>query len=283
MIDFHTYPAQVQELFERDPSLDRAVRELFGLYVQPQPLGTYLGQLDEAGIDRAVVLPLDCTSAYGTTIFSNQQIAWLMERTERVIGFASVDPSQSSAAEQLRRDVHEYGLLGLTLDPALQCFDIAADCATDVYEAADELGIPVLVKCGINWAPKALSGRGHPLKLEPIVHAFPGLRLVISQLGWPWVEDALALAIKHSNVHLDTSVLFSGTPSESLRHVVEHRIGRETFDRSLSRQVVFGSSYPRVDPKRAVWAVRDLAFRQTLERRIFQDNATALLAGGGAG
>jgi len=278
MIDFHTYPAQIAELIETDPDLPGAIADVFGLYMGPQPLATYLGHLDEAGITQAVALPLDCRSAHGTTVFSNEQIASLMERTDRVIGFASVDPNRADAAEQLVRDAEEYGLRGLNLDPALQRFDLTdRDLAYPVYAAAAELGIPMMVRCGINWAPKGLSSLGRPLLLEQVVHDFPELPLVIPQLGWPWVDDAIMLAVKHRNVYLDTSVIFSGTPTESLRHVVETRIGRELFDRSIPRQVLFGSSYPRVDPKRAAWAVGELGLRPKLERRIFHDNAAALL------
>src|SRR4051812_24069510 len=76
MIDIHTHPVQVAELIARDPGLEAAVHDIFGLYMPPQPLATYLGHLDEAGIDRAVVLPIDCTSAHGRTVVSNEQVAW---------------------------------------------------------------------------------------------------------------------------------------------------------------------------------------------------------------
>jgi len=278
MIDIHTHPVQVGELFERDPGLRAAVRDVFGLYIAPQPLATYLGHLDEAGIDRAVVLPIDCTTAHGATVVSNEQVAWLMEQTDRVIGFASVDPSDPGAPEKLRRDVAEYGLRGLKLDPSLQRFAIDdRERAFPVYAAAQELGLPVLIHCGMSWSPAGRSSLAQPLLLEPVLEAFPDLRIVIPHLGWPWVDEAVMLAIKHRNVHLDTSVLFSGTPSESLAHVVERSLGRELIDRSLPRQVLFGSNYPRVDPKRAAWAVKDLGLRPKLERRIFEDNARALL------
>jgi predicted TIM-barrel fold metal-dependent hydrolase len=278
MIDIHTHPVQVAELIARDPGLEAAVHDIFGLYMPPQPLATYLGHLDEAGIDRAVVLPIDCTSAHGRTVVSNEQVAWLMEQTSRVIGFASVDPGQPDAADRLARDVKEYGLSGLKLDPSLQRFAIDDEQrAFPVYAAAQELGIPVLIHCGMSWSPAGRSSLAQPLALEPVVEAFPDLRVVIPHLGWPWAAEAVMLAIKHRNVYLDTSVLFSGTPSESLRHVVDTVLGRELMDRSLPRQILFGSNYPRVDPKRAAWAVKELELRPKLERRIFEDNARVLL------
>lgn len=278
MIDIHTHPVQIAELLERDSLLSNAVARVFGLHMPPQPLATYIGHLDEAEIDQAVILPIDCTSAHGMTVVSNEQVAWLMEKTPRVIGFASVDPGLPSAPDKLRRDVAEYGLVGLKLDPSLQRFRIDDErSAFPVYAAAEELGIPILIHCGLSWSPVGRSSLAQPLLLEPVLERFPELRIVIPHMGWPWVGEAVMLAVKHRNVYLDTSVLFSGTPTESLRHVVQTVIGSELMDRSIPRQVLFGSNYPRVDPKRAVWAVRGLCLRPKLERRIFDENARELL------
>ena len=76
---------------------------------------------------------------------------------------------------------------------------------------------------------------------------------------------------------LDTSVLFSGTPTDSVRTAIEEIGGIDTLDRSLSKQIVFGSNYPRVDPKRAVWAIEALDLRSRLADRIFFGNASRLL------
>lgn len=278
MIDIHTHPVQIAELHEADPSLEHAVRDVFGLFVKPQPLATYFAQLDEAGIDRAVILPIDCTTAHGCTIVSNAQVAELVDAHPRLIGFASVDPGQTDAAEQLRRAVAGHPFAGVKLDPSLQRFAIDDEQrAFPIYAACAELDLPVMIHCGLSWAAQGRSSLAHPLALEAVVHAFPSLRIIVPHLAWPWTSDAVMLALKHRNVHLDTSVLFSGTPPESLHHVVEHVIGREVFDRSLPDQVLFGSNYPRVDPKRAAHAVRALGLRPALERRILHDNAERLL------
>jgi predicted TIM-barrel fold metal-dependent hydrolase len=283
VIDFHTHPVQIAELIDRDPALAEAVRGTFGLYMPPQPLRTYELHLDEAGIDRAVALPIDCTTAHGCTIVSNDQIAWLMEQSERVIGFASVDPGLPDAATRLERDVREYGLVGVKLDPALQRFDVAdAERAYPIYQLCVDLGLPLLMHAGLSWAPSGRADLARPLALEAVVQDFPQLRLIIAHFGWPWVDEAVMLAIKHRNVHLDTSILFSGTPPESIRHVVD-RIGIDLLDRSLHAQVVFGSNYPRVDPKRVADGVSRLGLRPALERKIFHDNAAALLDSKGVG
>src|SRR5579885_3874766 len=105
MIDIHTHPVQIADLYEDDPHLEYAVREVFGLYMRPQPIETYFAQLDEAGIAQAVVLPIDCTTAHGCRVVSNEQIARLMEMSDRFIGFASVDPGVADAPRELERVV----------------------------------------------------------------------------------------------------------------------------------------------------------------------------------
>jgi len=284
MIDFHVHPVQVAELTDLDPELEHAVRDVFGLYVKPQPIATLLGQMEEAGIDQAVILPLDCSTEHKCTVISNEQVAWLCERYEQLVGFASVDPRDPSASERLEHAVRQQGLRGLKLDPALQRFDLdSREHAFPVYERAAELQIPVLIHCGMSFAPRGRSSAAHPLALEEVAAELPGLRIVIAHFGWPWVTEALMLALKFPNVSLDTSVLYSGTPADSIRHVMSDLIGLEVIDRSLSNQVVFGSNYPRVDPKRMVAGIRSLDLPAALERNIFHENAARLLAGPGGG
>lgn len=277
-IDFHVHPVQVQELHDRDASLDRAVRGPFGLQMPPQPLETLLLHLDAGEIDKAVMLPLDCTTAHGTTIVSNEQVAWLAEQSDRLLPFASVDPMLPGAPKALEHAVGSYGALGLKLDPSLQQFAIDdRDHAYPVYQTCVELGIPVLLHCGMSWAPTGLASLAHPLLLERVIHDFPTLPIVIAHMGWPWLRESAMLAIKHRHICLDTSVLFSGTPTDSVRKAVDEIGGVETLDRSLSKQIVFGSNYPRVDPKRAVWAVEALDLRPRLAERVFFGNASRLL------
>ena len=63
MIDFHTHLVQVEELLERDPSLARAVHQVFGLTMPPQPLKTFVRHMDEAAVTWAVILPLDSANS----------------------------------------------------------------------------------------------------------------------------------------------------------------------------------------------------------------------------
>lgn len=278
IVDFHTHPVMITELIEADRALARSVREVFGLLFPPQPLATFLLELDEAGVDRAVLLPLDCTSAHGCHIVTNDQVAALVSDHPRFIGFASADPNLPDAAQTLRAAVRDLGLRGLHLDPALQRFALdSRDHAYPLYEAALDLGIPVLVDCGMSWSPVGQTALAHPLALETVLQDLPGLRLVIAGFAWPWFNEALTLALKYQNVYLDTSIVYSGTPADALHHVLAGQIGVNVLERSLPQQVLYGSDYPRADIRRSVRAVRGLGLSQPLEAAVLGGSALNLL------
>ncbi len=229
-IDFHTHPFMIQELFVNDAQLERAVKEIFGLLFPAQPLSIFLKEMDAAGIDRSVLLPIDCSTAHGCRIVSNQAISDLCINNPRLIGFASVDPNSRNAVKDLRFAINELGLKGLKLDPSLQQFPMSSEeIAYPVYREAASLEIPIVIHCGLNWAPPALVKHGNPLDLESAISANPDTKFVIAHLGWPWFNEASALAMKYSNVYLDTSVVYSGTPKECLDHVVNRMMGKDLF------------------------------------------------------
>jgi predicted TIM-barrel fold metal-dependent hydrolase len=278
MIDIHTHPAMIRELRRDDPETERAVRTVFQLHFPAQPLEVFLAEMDEAGVQQAVLLPLDCTTAHGCRVVSNEQVAELAGANPRFIGFASVDPSTPEAPRQLERAVRTLGLRGLKLDPALQRFHPDdRRLAWPLYQACCELGVPLLIHAGLSWSLAGQARYARPLELEEACQEFPALRIVVAHFGWPWVEEALMLALKYRNVHLDTSILYSGAPGWALRQVLERQVGLEVLERSLPQQVLFGSNYPRADIRRSVRGLEALPLSPALRERISEGNAAELL------
>ncbi len=278
MIDFHTHPVMIKELINSDAALDRNIHKVFGFYFPPQPLECFLLEMDEAGVETAVLLPLDCTTSHSCQIVSNEQVAELINKTPRFIGFASVDPNLHNAPTSLEHAVKQMGLRGLKLDPSLQCFDPASqELAYPLYQACAELGIPLILHCGLSWAPLGLAELAHPLRLEKVVRDFPTVNFILAHFAWPWVQEAAMLAIKYPNVFLDTAILYSGTPKDALQHVLAQQIGLDVVERSLYNKVVFGTNYPRVDMRRFVRGLRALHLTPATEEAILHENAGRLL------
>jgi predicted TIM-barrel fold metal-dependent hydrolase len=277
MIDFHTHPVLIQEFLSKYPDYQRAARQVFDIGNNFQPLETFFLQMDVAGIQQAVLLPIACERARKDSVSSNEQVAELCRRSKRFIGFASVDPLKKGAARELERAVKELGLKGLKLDPALQDFRPNASRVFPVYEAAAALKVPALFHTGMSWAPETPLERGHPMLLEEAIRRFPRLNFVLAHFGWPWVWEATALALKYPNVYLDTSCLYYDSPKEFYQFVFTRQIPTTVIERSLRDRVVFGSNYPRVEIKNMVHALKSLALTEGCLRKILRENAERLL------
>jgi len=277
MIDFHTHPVLIQELLRKYPNYERVARQVFHIGNTFQPLETFHLEMDVSGIERAVLLPIDCARARKDPVSSNEQVAELCRMSPRFIGFASVDPMKKGAAKELESAVRKLGLKGLKLDPALQDFQPHHTRVFSVYETAESLGIPLVIHTGMSWAPETPLERGHPLLLEAPIRQFPKLNFVLAHFGWPWVWEAAALALKYPNVYLDTSCLYYDSPREFYEFVFTRQIPITVIERSLRNKVVFGSNYPRVEIKNMVRALKSLPLTAGCLNKILRENAETLL------
>jgi uncharacterized protein len=278
-IDFHVHPVLIREMIQRHPELAPACRETYHCGNAFQPLEAMLAEFDLVGIDQAVLLPVDATTARGVKIYSNEQIAEVCRMSDRFIGFASVDPHQDSAPAQLRQAITGLGLRGLKLDPAMQEFEPSGKRYYPLYETAAGLNIPILFHAGLSFAPKSKLRQGHPMLFEDIAADFPRLNIVLAHLAWPWVAEAVALALKYPNVYLDTSALYFDNPYDFLSYAMTKQVPITVFERSLRKQIVFGSNNPRAETKTMARAVRALGFSEECLELIFRVNAERLLSG----
>ncbi len=278
-IDFHTHPLLVREMIERYPDLEVAARATFDIGNNFQPLEVFLLELDVAGLEKAVVLPIDATTTRGKTVYSNDQIAELCTLSDRLIGFASVDPHQKSAPDDLTRAVEELGLRGLKLAPGMQEFYADDRQYFPLYQRAAELGIPIIFHAGMSWEPGSRLKYGQPMHFEDVAAEFPQLKIVLAHLAWPWVLEAVALGLKYRNLYLDTSALYFDNPFDFLKFAMTKQGPLTVFERSLRKQIVFGSNYPRVEVKNMARAVRRLGFSDECLDLVFRENALELLGG----
>lgn len=226
---------------------EKAVNEYLARF--PDPTGEKLIQtMDEAGIDKTVILPLDWGLIFGEPPISieeqNREIAKLAEKyPDRVIAFASVDPQRRGGLRLFERAVKEWGAKGLKLHP-LSGFYLNDPVVYCFYEKAEELGVPVLVHIGTD-PPPLRSKYGQPIYLNDVGIDFPDLTIIGAHMGGIWENDAVQIASMHPNIHLDFAlkqrVAFQ-TPMEFYPWL------RLMLDRLGPRKMMLGSDYPYVRP-----------------------------------
>ncbi len=278
MIDMHTNPIMIDEVVKKEKDLLDNINKILSFYFPPQPLEVILLEMDAAGIEKSVLLPLDCTTAYGCSVVSNEIVIDLVEKNERFFGFASVDPRTEDALSRLEKYIDYYGLKGLKLDPSLQLFSHdEKEILYPLYQYCMEKNIPVMIHCGLNWSMLATAEYTNPLMLEETIHNFPDLKIIIPHFGWPWINETLMLALKYKNVYVDSSIIYSGTPGQVYKQVFEKQIGINVIESSLMYKMLFGSNYPRTDMRRTVRGLESIGFNPDFKERFYKENALFLL------
>jgi predicted TIM-barrel fold metal-dependent hydrolase len=137
----------------------------------------------------------------------NEVLAQAIRDYPRMYGFAHHDPFAPDAADELRRAVTEGGLRGYKVIAPALAGPIDDESLWPVWQAAEDLGIPVLVHFG------TLDGGGgtaahlniSPLRLHDVARGFPYVTFVIPHFGCSYPGDLLQLAWACRNVCVDSS------------------------------------------------------------------------------
>ena len=105
---------------------------------------------------------------------------------------------------------------------------------------------------------------GRPIYLDQVAIDFPELVIVAGHIGYPWTDEAVAVATKHANVFIDTSAYTTERyPAALVQYLRGH--GRH--------KVLFGSNWPMIAPAKALASLDDLGLI---------DEVRALFLGGNA-
>ena len=276
-VDVHVHPLLVKELTDNRPTLLQDARELFDLRTAPQPLSTLLDEMKVCEVERAVLLALDCPKLHDSKMPSNDEVSSLVRQNEkRFLGFASVDPDSNDALSEMRRAKEQLGLRGLKLNPALQEFDPASNSALAVYGEAEKLGMPIIVHTGITFSNRFSIHQNRPLIFDDIARKHPKLRICLAHMGWPWLWDAVTVAIRNPNVYLDTAGTYVGTPAEHIGQLVA-TLSPRVIENILGDRLMFGSDYPRIEMNKMFDAVTTLPIRRDTLTAILGENALSFL------
>jgi uncharacterized protein len=179
-------------------------------------------------------------------------------------GFASVDPRDGMAAvREINRAYHELGLRGVSFVPGFLHISPTDALCYPVYAKCVELGIPVGIHTGINFSAHGPIEHGRPLLVDRVACDFPELTIICHHGGWPWPNEAMAVAWKHSNVYLEFGAIsprYQAPGAGGGWGDVVHFI-----DTVLRHQVLFGTDWPMLRYERALaeieaWGLRDESY-----------------------
>jgi hypothetical protein len=202
-------------------------------------------------VDAAFVLGL--RSRHLDLEISNDFLAaYARRQPERLIGFAGIDPQDGSKArDEVQRAKEQLGLRGLVIAPACQAMHPAHSSAMMIYEQAERLGMPVVIHNSPPLPAAAHLEFARPSLLDEVARSFPGLRILITQMGYPWVDEVLALLGKHEHVYAEISGI-AQSPWQGLTYM------QMASERGVMEKLLFGSDFPASDPKSTIESLYSL-------------------------
>ena len=231
------------------------------------PVAATIAAMDEAGVAISLI---SAWVAPRNVMISNDEVAgFVAEAPGRLLGVGSVDISRPMAAvREVRRCVGELGFKAIRVLPWLWEAPPTDRRFYPVYTACCEAGVPFCTQIG-HTGPLMPSEVGRPIYLDQVAIDFPELVIVGGHIGYPWTEEAVAVATKHENVFIDTSAYTARRyPPALVEYLRGH--GRE--------KVMFGSNYPMIAPARALEGLDELGLDATVRALFLAGNARRVYA-----
>lgn len=172
------------------------------------------------------------------------------QHREKMVGFAIVDPTEDRVNDKsLVFLTEKLGLKGLVLYCSLAGFHPAHSQAMRFYGSVQEAGLPIFFHNGSHaLSAEAILEYAQPYLLDEVARAFPSLKMVIGNMGVPFVDQTLSMVSKHENVFADLTI----RPSKIWQ---TYNIVVAAHERNVMEKLLFGSGFPAANSGECIEAL----------------------------
>ncbi|MFX1346463.1 MAG: amidohydrolase family protein [Promethearchaeota archaeon] len=162
-------------------------------------------------IDKVVLLPVNMKE--------NQDVKkWVEFAPEIFIPFYN-PPEKSDGnidvKEEIKRAIAEEGFKGFKIMLTFRKKRLNDQLIYPVLEAAQKFKVPIVMHCG--YPPpgtiRNVLTYSNPIYIDEFAGSFPKANIVITHMGYPFTDIAIALAAQYHNIYLDLSNLAYMMPS----------------------------------------------------------------------
>ncbi len=270
MIDFRSRPNTPEYLVALQHPLTKNVMRKLGT---TPPVATtlegWVAACEAQGVERLVFAGRQSEDTEGHDV-GNEYVAEAARRFPgKVIGFAGINPLRGmKSVEAVEHAVRVLALKGISIDPFGGPVEANDRRLYPVYAKCAELDVPIVITCGpLPFAGPRLD-HGDVRAVDDVAADFPELTIVIAHCGWPWVTETIAIAFRHENVYIDTS-LYSHLPGAALF--------AEAANTIIPDRILFASCFPVVPVDLALARLRNLPFTPEALESVLYHNADRLL------
>lgn len=183
----------------------------------------------------------------GASISIEQVARYVARKPSKYLGFAGIDPLAGDVAAKVDQ-AKSLGLVGVTISPAAQGFHPSHSRAMALYQRCAELDLPLLVHGVTHLSPEAKLEFSQPYLLDEVAREFPKLRIIVAQVGYPWVEQTLVLIGKHRSIFADLSNVVT-------RPWQLYNVLLSAHQQGVTDRLLFGSDFPFCTPQKAITTI----------------------------
>ena len=253
VIDTHIRPALFSPICRDKESFKRRCDNMNYHLMGPASIDLLKEQYALAGIEKVFLLPSDCSFDTGKADISNDDIALLVsEAPEMFIGFASADPRNQNAQENLEKAFSELKLEGLYINTARLQIEPYDKNLYRLYEICKKYNKPIIFHCGLSLETNAISSYAKPADFERVFRDFPETNICLTHMGWPWVQETAAMLLKYPNAYSSTALMNFDGPYQIFRKVFTEDMGKLWVEHNIADKIMFGSGSPRIRPVRSL-------------------------------
>jgi hypothetical protein len=167
---------------------------------------------------------------------------------ERMVGFAFADPTTTLFKAKQINALKKQGLKGIILYCPACGFHPAHTRAMRLYELAEENSLPVFFHSGGDICPGGSLQYAQPYLLDEIASSFSDLKIIIGNMGLPFLEQTLSMVSRQTNVYADLTVKVD-RPWQLYTTVIS------AFEYGVLDKLLFGSGFPCGDAAASIEAL----------------------------
>ncbi len=238
-----------------------AFSKRFGMVPTPavmeKSMELFIQEMDEAGVDKAVV-PIRITPGGLATEknenlhMDNDDLLKLYEQyPDKIIGMAGMNLTDISVAVA---DIDKYVLngpcQGVIVEPGFNFNPLLPNDESifPVYEKCEKHNIPMIISCGGYTAPSYEFHK--PCYIEDVAKTFPKLKMSLGHAAWPWTTEIAHVAFKYENLYISPDLYIMHAPGSQ-----DYIAAANYF---IPEKVLYGSAYPVAGMKAAIELHREV-------------------------
>ena len=236
---------------------------------KPEPLPDIVAGLDKLGVELGVITGRDCETTYGFPSNNPSVLEFCQANPKKFVGFWGIDPHKKMAAvEETEHAVKVLGMKGIAIDPYLAHIKPSEARFYPLYSKCCELGCAVFITMAPPQVPGAIMEYADPRDVDKVARDFPGLTIVMSHGGYPFVNEAVYTCLRNANVYMDISE-YERAPMVN--------VYVEAMNNLIPDKVVFASAHPFVELKDALNAYKAFPLKPEVREKVMYGNARRIL------